>query len=102
MSVFKSLTEEKFMEKADPLALVCALPEGERAERRIEIQALLQKRAAVQLHPDGVELAWDFSEEIARVRFLRAHLLQEFQLRTRVCATANPSYSADAGIRRAG
>jgi hypothetical protein len=66
MSVFKSLTEEKFMEKADPLALVCALPEGERAERRIEIQALLQKRAAVQLHPDGVELAWDFSEEIAR------------------------------------
>jgi hypothetical protein len=55
------------MEKqADPLAMVCALPEGDRAQRRIEIQALLQNRTAFTRHPDGVELEWTFSEETAR------------------------------------
>ncbi len=54
------------MEKADPMALVCALPEGDRIQRRIEIQALLQKRTAFIRHPDGVELEWVFSEETAR------------------------------------
>ncbi len=53
------------MEKADPMALVCALPDGDRAQRRIEIQALLQKRTAFTLHADGVELVWCFTEEIA-------------------------------------
>jgi hypothetical protein len=68
MSEFKALdlTEGSFMEKADPMALVCALPEGDRAQRRIEIQTLLQKRTAFTLHPDGVELEWGFSEETAR------------------------------------
>ena len=54
------------MEKADPMALVCALPEGDRAQRRSEIQALLQNRTAFTRHPDGVELEWLFSEETAR------------------------------------
>ncbi len=54
------------MENSDPLALVCALPEGDRAQRRIEIQALLQNRTAFTRHPDGVELQWEFSEETAR------------------------------------
>jgi hypothetical protein len=55
-----------FMENSDPLALVCALPEGDRAQRRIEIQALLQNRTALTRQPDGVELQWEFSEETAR------------------------------------
>jgi hypothetical protein len=55
------------MEKqADPMALVCALPEGDRAQRRIEIQSLLQNRRALTPHPDGVEMEWDFSEDAAR------------------------------------
>jgi hypothetical protein len=54
------------MEKPDPMALVCALPEGDQAQRRIEIQALLQNRTAFALHPDGVELEWEFSEQAAR------------------------------------
>jgi hypothetical protein len=54
------------MDKSDPLALVCALPEGDRAQRRLEIQALLQNRTALTRHPDGVELQWAFSEETAR------------------------------------
>jgi hypothetical protein len=54
------------MEKADPMALVCALPEGDRAQRRIEVQSLLQSRTAFTRHPDGVELEWEFSEETAR------------------------------------
>jgi hypothetical protein len=54
------------MEKADPMALVCALPEGELAQRRVEIQTLLHKRTALTFHPDGVELEWGFSDEIAR------------------------------------
>jgi hypothetical protein len=60
------LKGEDFMEKADPMALVCALPEGDRAQRRSEIQSLLQKRTAFTRHPDGVELEWRFSEETAR------------------------------------
>ena len=55
-----------FIEKADPLALVCGLPEGDRAQRRMEIQALLQNRTALTRHADGVELQWAFSEETAR------------------------------------
>ena len=54
------------MENSDPLALVCALPESDRAQRRIEIQALLQNRTALTRQPDGVELQWKFSEETAR------------------------------------
>jgi hypothetical protein len=66
------------MEKQDPLVLVCALPEGERAQRRIEIQTLLQNRTAFIRHPDGVELQWAFSEETA-------HNLLEFILFERTC-----------------
>jgi hypothetical protein len=54
------------MEQSDPMALVCALPDGDRAQRRSEIQTLLQNRTAFTLHPDGVELVWGFSEESAR------------------------------------
>ena len=54
------------MEKADPMALVCALPDGDRAQRRSEIQTLLQNRTALTRHPDGVELQWEFSDETAR------------------------------------
>ncbi len=46
------------------MALVCALPDGDRAQRRSEIQTLLQNRTAFTRHPDGVELR--FSEETAR------------------------------------
>ena len=45
------------MEKADPMALVCALPEDDRTQRRLEIQALLHIRTAVILHSDG----WNWS-----------------------------------------
>jgi hypothetical protein len=48
------------------MALVCALPANDRAQRRIEIQTLLQNRTAFTRHPDGVELEWQFSEETAR------------------------------------
>jgi hypothetical protein len=54
------------MENADPMALVCALPANDRAQRRVEIQALLQNRTAFTRHPDGVELEWLFSDETAR------------------------------------
>lgn len=55
------------MEKqADPMALVCALPEGERLPRRIEIQSMLQNRRALTRHSDGVEMEWDYSEDAAR------------------------------------
>jgi hypothetical protein len=55
------------MEKQpDPMALICALPEGTLAERRLAIQALLKSRTAVIRHPYGVELQWTFSEEAAR------------------------------------
>jgi hypothetical protein len=54
------------MENADPMALVCTLPDGDRAQRLREIQALLQNRTALTRHPDGVELEWEFLEETAR------------------------------------
>ena len=54
------------MEQSEPMALVCALPEGDRAQRRSEIQILLQNRTAFNRHPDGVELEWEFSEKTAR------------------------------------
>ena len=76
------------MEKPDPMGLVCALPEGERTQRRVEIQSLLQNRTAVNLHPDGVELAWEFSEEIARS-------LLEFVLFERTCCN---SFSYEVGF----
>jgi hypothetical protein len=76
------------MEKADPMALVCALPEGDRAQRRIEIQALLQTRTAFTRHPDGVELEWQFSEETARS-------LLEFILFERTCCE---SFSYELGF----
>ena len=62
----------------DPMALVCGLPEGDRAQRRIEIQALLQNRTAFTGHPDGLELEWGFSEETART-------LLDFILFERTC-----------------
>ena len=66
------------MEKADPMALACALPEGDRAQRRVEIQSLLHKRTAFTLHADGVELEWGFSEDTAGS-------LLEFVLFERTC-----------------
>jgi hypothetical protein len=48
------------------MEIVCTLPEGELRQRRIEIQALFAQRASLTRHPDGVELEWPFSEEIAR------------------------------------
>ena len=55
------------MEKdSDPMAILCALPEGDRGQRRVEIQALLQRQTAFTCHPDGVEMEWRFSEETAR------------------------------------
>ena len=46
--------------------IVCTLPEGALAQRRIEIHALFQTRTALTHHPDGLELEWLFSEETAR------------------------------------
>lgn len=55
------------MEKQpDPMAMICTLPEGALAQRRLEKQALLERRSALTRHPDGVELQWAFSEETAR------------------------------------
>lgn len=51
---------------SDPLAVACSLPEGALRQRRAEIQTLLESRAALTRHPDGVEQEWAFSEEIAR------------------------------------
>jgi hypothetical protein len=48
------------------MTIVCTLPEGDLRQRRIEIQGLFAQRSALTRHPDGVELAWPFSEEIAR------------------------------------
>ena len=61
------------------MAIVCTLPEGALAQRRLEIQALLREteRPSVR-HPDGVELQWLFSEETARS-------LLDFILFERVC-----------------
>jgi hypothetical protein len=76
------------MEKSDPLGLVCALPEGEQAQRLVEIQHLLRKRTTVSLHPDGVELAWAFSEEVTRS-------LLDFVLFERTCCS---SFSYELGF----
>jgi hypothetical protein len=46
--------------------IVCTLPEGALAQRRIEIHALFQTRTSLIHHPDGLELEWMFSEETAR------------------------------------
>ncbi len=65
-NVFAGRGKPSFMEQSDPMALVCTLPDGDQAQRRSEIQALLQNRTALTRHPDGVELEWEFSEETAR------------------------------------
>jgi hypothetical protein len=46
--------------------IVCTLPEGPLAQRRIEIHALFETRTALTHHPDGLELEWLFSDETAR------------------------------------
>ena len=58
--------------------MLCTLPEGALAQRRIEIQELFKGRTAVTRHADGVELEWTFSEETARA-------LLEFILFERAC-----------------
>ena len=70
------------------MALVCALPEGDRAQRLVEIQSLLHNRTAFTRHPDGVELEWEFSEEIART-------LLDFVLFERTCCK---SFSYELGF----
>ena len=70
------------------MGLVCALPEGERAQRRVEIQSLLHNRMAFTRHPDGVELTWEFSEEITRT-------LLDFVLFERTCCK---SFSYELGF----
>jgi hypothetical protein len=60
------------------MEMQCTLPEGELAQRRLEIQELFKSRTAVTRHPDGVELQWTFSEETART-------LLEFVFFERVC-----------------
>jgi hypothetical protein len=62
----------------EKMAMLCTLPEGTLAERRLAIQAWLKSRTAVIRHPDGVELQWTFSEETARS-------LLEFVLFERIC-----------------
>ncbi len=69
------------MDKADPMALACSLPEGDLAQRRKEIQLLLQNRTALTRHTDGVELEWLFSEQTA-------HTLLEFVLFERSCCSS--------------
>jgi hypothetical protein len=46
--------------------IVCTLPEGALAQRRIEIHTLFETRTQITRHPDGLELEWLFSEETAR------------------------------------
>jgi len=58
--------------------IVCTLPEGALAQRRIEIHALFQTRTALKQHPDGLELEWLFSEKTA-------HCLLDFILFERAC-----------------
>jgi hypothetical protein len=61
--------------------IVCNLPEGALAQRRIEIQALFAERTALTRHPDGVELEWSFSEETA------SNLLDFILFERRCCQT---------------
>src|ERR1700681_4840959 len=65
----------------DPMRLVCTLPEGSRPERRIEIQTVFEGRTAFTVHPDGVELEFGASEEIART-------LLQFIFFERSCCTS--------------
>jgi hypothetical protein len=46
--------------------IVCTLPEGALAQRRLEIHALFERRTALVRHSDGLELQWRFSDEPAR------------------------------------
>jgi hypothetical protein len=48
------------------MTIVCTLPDGDLRQRRLEIHALFAQRSAFTRHPDGLELEWPFSEEIAR------------------------------------
>lgn len=52
--------------EADPLAIVCTLPVENQAQRRLEIQRLLESRAGLIRHSDGVELEWSFTEQTAQ------------------------------------
>ena len=61
--------------------IVCTLPEGALAQRRIAIHSLFQNRTSLTHHPDGLELEWLFSEETART-------LLEFVFFERVCCKA--------------
>jgi hypothetical protein len=72
------MEEDTVTEKTDPLAMICTLPAGVRAERRIEIAAMLASRTGFTRHSDGVELQWVYSEETA-------HTLLEFVLFERQC-----------------
>jgi hypothetical protein len=55
------------MEKQpDPMQIVCALPKGDQAQRRVEIQNLLESRASFVCQVDGVEVQWAFSVETVR------------------------------------
>lgn len=65
----------------DPLALVCSLPNEDRRQRLIEIQALLQKRSYSVRVRDGVLLEWPFSAEAAQG-------LLDFVLFERVCCAS--------------
>jgi hypothetical protein len=58
--------------------IVCTLPEGALAQRRLEIHALFERRTALTHHPDGLELQWLFSDETA-------HTLLDFILFERAC-----------------
>jgi hypothetical protein len=70
------------MEKQpDPMTIVCALPEGDRSQRRVEIQELLESRASFICQVDGVELQWTFSVETVRG-------LLDFILIERTCCSA--------------
>lgn len=48
------------------LAAVCAIPPGERAERRVSVHALLERSMAVRELETGVSIALDGSAETAR------------------------------------
>ena len=64
----------------DPLAIACGLPDKDRRLRRMEIQALLQKRSAYTPQSDGVLLEWPSSDETA-------HTLLDLILFERVCCS---------------
>jgi hypothetical protein len=53
------------LERRVIMTIICTLPEGDLRQRRREIQALFAQRSALIRQPDGVELEWPFSEELA-------------------------------------